>query len=91
MYGRGPVVRMTESLLSGAVPSSRGDLAQLARASALQAEGQGFKSPNLQYKQIFDITREGTERNENEGKSWNLRGRRSLEEKESGSGEERTR
>ena len=24
-----------------------GDLAQLARASALQAEGQGFKSPNL--------------------------------------------
>ena len=25
-----------------------GDLAQLARASALQAEGQGFKSPNLQ-------------------------------------------
>ena len=29
-------------------PSSRrGDLAQLARASALQAEGQGFKSPNL--------------------------------------------
>ena len=26
---------------------SAGDLAQLARASALQAEGQGFKSPNL--------------------------------------------
>ena len=24
-----------------------GDIAQLARASALQAEGQGFKSPNL--------------------------------------------
>ena len=30
-----------------------GDLAQLARASALQAEGQGFKSPNLH--KIFDI------------------------------------
>ena len=27
--------------------SESGDLAQLARASALQAEGQGFKSPNL--------------------------------------------
>ena len=26
---------------------ANGDLAQLARASALQAEGQGFKSPNL--------------------------------------------
>ena len=32
-------------MLSACMP---GDLAQLARASALQAEGQGFKSPNLQ-------------------------------------------
>ena len=45
-----------------------GDLAQLARASALQAEGQGFKSPNLQRRdeyifffyveQFFDRDRE---------------------------------
>ena len=28
-----------------------GDIAQLARASALQAEGQGFESPYLQTKQ----------------------------------------
>ena len=29
-------------------PVSTGELAQLARASALQAEGQGFKPPILQ-------------------------------------------
>ena len=32
-----------------------GDIAQLARASALQAEGQGFKSPYLQEEEIFEI------------------------------------
>ena len=36
-----------------------GDLAQLARASALQAEGQGFKSPNLHTKR--SLTEEGKE------------------------------
>ena len=40
---------------------SAGDLAQLARASALQAEGQGFKSPNLQIKAIIEMQREGKE------------------------------
>ena len=47
MYGR--LFGSTESIgsvSSGEVPEP-GDLAQLARASALQAEGQGFKSPNL--------------------------------------------
>ena len=39
-----------------------GDLAQLARASALQAEGQGFKSPNLHRKLLFDITRDGNDK-----------------------------
>ena len=39
-----------------------GDLAQLARASALQAEGQGFKSPNLHTKLLFDITRDGNDK-----------------------------
>ena len=38
-----------------------GDLAQLARASALQAEGQGFKSPNLQVKAIIEMQRDGKE------------------------------
>ena len=35
-----------------------GELAQLARASALQAEGQGFKPLILHFK-IFDIRRVG--------------------------------
>ena len=39
-----------------------GDLAQLARASALQAEGQGFKSPNLHTKLFFEITRDGNDK-----------------------------
>ena len=30
-----------------------GELAQLARASALQAEGQGFESPILHYQKII--------------------------------------
>ena len=30
------------------LPVKAGDIAQLARASALQAEGQGFESPYLQ-------------------------------------------
>ena len=43
----------------------------MARASALQAEGQGFKSPNLHIEKagpwsgragMFDITREGKEK-----------------------------
>ena len=32
---------------------SHGELAQLARASALQAEGQGFESPILHYQKII--------------------------------------
>ena len=50
---------------------SHGDLAQLARASALQAEGQGFKSPNLQIRggaarpsfMMFEMYREGMQVN----------------------------
>ena len=34
----------------------------MARASALQAVGQGFKSPNLQRKLLFDITRDGNDK-----------------------------
>ena len=33
--------------------NSHGELAQLARASALQAEGQGFESPILHYQKII--------------------------------------
>ena len=56
MYER--LFKSTESIgsvSSGEVPEL-GDLAQLARASALQAEGQGFKSPNLhRKKKVFEI------------------------------------
>ncbi len=51
---------------------SNGDIAQLARASALQAEGQGFKSPYLQsdneleiiHFKFFEKTREGKRKRE---------------------------
>ena len=38
-----------------------GDIAQLARAVALQAIGQGFESPYLQFC-FFEINREGKRR-----------------------------
>ena len=36
-------------------PDKNGELAQLARASALQAEGQGFKPPILQEGDMADM------------------------------------
>ena len=36
--------------------NSHGELAQLARASALQAEGQGFESPILHYQNLVNGT-----------------------------------
>ena len=36
--------------------NSHGELAQLARASALQAEGQGFESPILHYQNLGNGT-----------------------------------
>ena len=39
-----------------------GGIAQLARASALQAEGQGFKSLCLQQKKFFEINSDGIEK-----------------------------
>ncbi len=49
-----------------------GELAQLARASALQAEGQGFESPILHrltdlFCMFFDSTRERSEKLKKDG------------------------
>ena len=43
------LVLLSFPFLSRTGSNSHGELAQLARASALQAEGQGFESPILHY------------------------------------------
>ena len=59
MKDSGVGTREQESLLQdirqGTAPCRPGGLAQLARASALQAEGQRFESVILHIKEIFDM------------------------------------